>query len=369
MDIVERMIENLSNSGLLFWLGALIGFLLILAIWGTLKAIVKHRVQSRKMQVILNILLNWFAILSASIYIFNYLGKSAWMSAELVKLGGTTITPLLIVVLVFSIIVAFKLSFTLRDYILPSIYKKYKIEENVSATINTLIHYSLVLIMVVVALSSLGFNFTSLAIFGSVIGVGLGFGLKNIMNNFISGLIILFDRPIRVGDRVIIDGTFTDIEDIKIRHTIVRTRLNERIIIPNSYFLENKFINRSYSNKRLRVTVDVGIEYGDSIELADQQLREAVYDLQKTEYADKVSNPDPEVYCEAFGEHDVQLRLFFWIDDQSSQTEFILPDLVRRNIYERFYQVGLNFAFPRRDLYLLNRNFGDEKKTDDVTPH
>lgn len=70
---MERMIENLSNSGLLFWLGALIGFLLILAIWGTLKAIVKHRVQSRKMQVILNILLNWFAILSASIYIFNYL--------------------------------------------------------------------------------------------------------------------------------------------------------------------------------------------------------------------------------------------------------------------------------------------------------
>lgn len=367
---MKQIIEQIGMSEEMLWgVGAVGGFLSIVTVWAILKAIVQKRVTSNKIQAVLLIILNWSAILLSSIHVFNYLGQSEWMNIPLLNLGGTVVTPLLIVVLVFAIVIAFKLSFVLRDYILPSFYRRYDIEESISATINTLVHYLLILITVIFALSSLGFNFTSLAIFGSVIGVGLGFGLQNIMNNFISGLIILFDRPIRVGDRVIIDGTFTDIEEIKIRHTIVRTRLNERIIIPNSYFLENKFINRSYSNKRLRVTVDVGIEYGDNIALADQQMCEAVYDLQKTKYADRVRDPKPEVYCESFGNHDVKLKLFFWIDDQSDQTEFILPDLVRRNIYERFYEVGLNFAFPRQDVYLVNRNFGDEKKVDDVPIH
>lgn len=362
-----QMIENLRETGLLFWVGAIGGFLLILAAWGILRVMISRRVKSNRLKSMLNVVLNWVGVLVVAIYIFQYLGRTSWMTRPLFALGETDVTPQLIIVLAFSVIIAYRLSGILTDHILPNIYERYNIETSVSATINTLVHYSLMIIMVIVALNSLGFSFTSLAIFGSVIGVGLGFGLQNIMNNFISGLIILFDRPIRVGDRVIIDDTFTDIEEIKIRHTIVRTRLNERIIIPNSYFLENKFINRSYSNKRLRVTVEVGIEYGDSIELADQQLREAVYDLQDTEYAYKVRDPQPEVYCEAFGDNDVQLRLFFWIDDQSAQTEFILPDLVRRNIYKRFYDVGLNFAFPRRDLYLVNSNFGDDKKIPNVT--
>lgn len=295
-------------------------------------------------------------------YIFSFLGESNWMSREIVTIGDTEVTPMLIIVIIFALVVAFKLSNTIRHYLLPPVYDRYEIDRGPRATINTLLHYTIIIVMIAFSLSSLGFNFSSLTVFAGVVGVGVGFGLKNIMNNFISGLIILFDRTIEVGDRVVIDDTFTDIEEIKIRYTIVRTRLNERIIIPNSYFLENKFINRSFTNKRLRVTIEVGVEYGEDLDLAEEELIESIYDLQATKYGRLLSNPLPEVYVENFDEYNVSLVLFFWIDDQAEQAEFVLPSEARKIIYKRFYEAGVSFAFPRQDLFLLNKQFEEQAK-------
>lgn len=359
-------IENLAQTGMLFWVGAVVGLILIWVVGLFLIEIIRRPFHSSRVKAVISKIGHWALLFLTMVYVFSFLGESNWMRTEIFNLGGTEITPMLIIVIIFSIVIAFKLSNTIRKYLLPSVYARYDIETGPQATINTLLHYIIILAMIAFSLSSLGFNFSSLAIFASVVGVGLGFGLQNIMNNFISGLIILFDRPIEVGDRVVIDKTFTDIEQIKIRHTIVRTRLNERIIIPNSYFLENKFINRSYTNKRLRVTIEVGVDYGENLDLAESELIEAIYDLQKTEHGMLLSNPNPEVYVEEFGEYKVNLRLFFWIDDQADQAEFILPSEARKIIYKRFYKAGVNFAFPRQDLFLLNEQF--KKHSDEGLP-
>lgn len=352
-----ELLQNLEKTGMVFWLFAITGFILIWVVGFLVINFLKSFLKTYRVKKVVGKIGQWVLLFLTMIYVFSFLGEASWMRAEIINLGGTEITPMLIIVIIFAVVIAFKLSNTIRTYLLPTIYDRYEIETGPQATINTLLHYTIVLVVLAFSLSSLGFNFASLTVFASVIGVGLGFGLQNIMNNFVSGLIILFDRPIEVGDRVVIDGTFTDIEKIKIRHTIVRTRLNERIIIPNSYFLENRFINRSYANKRLRVTIEVGVDYGENLDLAERELVESIYDLQKSEYSQLLSDPQPEVYVEDFGEYKVILRLFFWIDDQSDQAEFILPSQARKIIYKRFYAAGVNFAFPRQDLFLVNEMF------------
>lgn len=354
-------IQNLEQTGMLFWITAVSGILLIWIVGLFMVNLIKRATKSTRLKAFIGKLGQWVLLFLTMVYVFSFLGESNWMRKEVFNLSGTSITPMLILVIIFAVVIAFKLSSTIRTYLLPSVYARYHIEKGPQATINTLLHYTIVLVMLAFLLSSLGFSFSSLTIFASVLGVGLGFGLQNIMNNFISGLIILFDRPIEVGDRVVIDNTFVDIEHIKIRHTIVRTRLNERIIIPNSYFLENRFINRSYTNKHLRVTIEVGVDYGENLDLAEEQLIASIYDLQKTEHGVLLSDPRPEVYVEDFGEYKVNLRLFFWIDDQADQAEFILPSEARKIIYKRFYKAGVTFAFPRQDLFLLNEQFKQHK--------
>lgn len=354
-------VSNLEKTGMIFWISSIVGFLLIWLVGYVVINIIKKPLRSNRIKTFIEKLGQWVLIFLSIIYVFSFLGESNWMRSEILNFGGTVITPMLIVVIIFSVVIAFKLSSTIRKYLLPTLYSRYDIDTGPQATINTLLHYTIVLVMIAFSLSSLGFNFSSFAIFTSVLGVGLGFGIKNIMNNFISGLIILFDRPIEVGDRVVIDDTFTDIEKIKIRHTIVRTRLNERIIIPNSYFLENKFVNRSYTDRRLRVTIVVGVEYGDDLDIAEKELIQSIYDLQQTAYGRILKNPQPEVYVEDFGEYNIQMRLFFWIDNQASQAEFVLPSEARKIIYKRFYAAGVNFAFPRKNVYLMNEEFGEQE--------
>ena len=360
-DRVE-FLNTLEQSGFLFWLTAIIGMVLIWGLGLFFIRLINKAIRSDRVQTVVNKVGTWVLLFISMMYIFSFLGESNWMTREIVTIGDTEVTPMLIIVIIFALVVAFKLSNTIRHYLLPPVYDRYEIDRGPRATINTLLHYTIIIVMIAFSLSSLGFNFSSLTVFAGVVGVGVGFGLKNIMNNFISGLIILFDRTIEVGDRVVIDDTFTDIEEIKIRYTIVRTRLNERIIIPNSYFLENKFINRSFTNKRLRVTIEVGVEYGEDLDLAEEELIESIYDLQATKYGRLLSNPLPEVYVENFDEYNVSLVLFFWIDDQAEQAEFVLPSEARKIIYKRFYEAGVSFAFPRQDLFLLNKQFEEQAK-------
>src|SRR5699024_1250809 len=128
----------------------------------------------------------------------------------------------------------------------------------------------------------------------------------------------------------------------------------------NSYFLENKFVNRSYTDRRLRVTIAVGVEYGDDLDIAEKELIQSIYDLQQTAYGRILKNPQPEVYVEDFAEFNIQMRLFFWIDDQASQTEFVLPSESRKIIYKRLDAAGGNFAFPRQNVDLMNEQFGEQ---------
>lgn len=347
-------LNQLSPSDALYWVSALVLLLLIIAVGWLIKHYGRHLFRTEQGTIIWDKMLNLLVLFSAVIFTFNYLSESDWMMDSLFTLGDSDITPMLILVLVFAVILAVRFSKVLRETILAGVYRKYNVEISIQATINTLLHYSILLFIILFALNSLGFRFGSLTVFASVLGVGIGFGLKDIMNNFVSGLIILFNRPIKVGDRVVVDGNIIDIEKIQIRNTIGRTRANERLVIPNSYFLQEKFINRSYVAKQLRINVDVHAPYGSDLELVTSLLEEAVHELQETKWPDTMGNAEPRVFVEDFRDHDILLKVWFSIEDQANEFEFIIPSDLRYIIYRKFNENGVEFAVPRQEILIVN---------------
>lgn len=347
-------LDQLNPSDPLYWLAGLVLLLLILAVGWLIKHYGRHLFRTEQGTIIWNKMLNLLILFSAVIFTFNYLSESDWMMKPLFTLGDSDITPMLILVLVFAVILAVQFSKVLRESILARVYRKYNVEISIQATINTLLHYSILLFIILFALNSLGFRFGSLTVFASVLGVGIGFGLKDIMNNFVSGLIILFSRPIKVGDRVVVDDKIIDIEKIQIRNTIGHTRANERIVIPNSYFLQEKFINRSYFEKKLRINVAVGVPYGSDLELATTLLEEAVYELRETKWPDTMENAEPRVFVEEFRDRDILLKVWFFIEDQANEFEFIIPSDLRYIIYRKFNEDGVEFAVPRQEILIIN---------------
>lgn len=347
-------LDQLNPSDPLYWLAGLVLLLLILAVGWLIKHYGRHLFRTEQGTIIWNKMLNLLILFSAVIFTFNYLSESDWMMKPLFTLGDSDITPMLILVLVFAVILAVQFSKVLRESILAGVYRKYDVEISIQATINTLLHYSILLFIILFALNSLGFRFGSLTVFASVLGVGIGFGLKDIMNNFVSGLIILFSRPIKVGDRVVVDDKIIDIEKIQIRNTIGHTRANERIVIPNSYFLQEKFINRSYFEKKLRINVAVGVPYGSDLELATTLLEEAVYELRETKWPDTMENAEPRVFVEEFRDRDILLKVWFFIEDQANEFEFIIPSDLRYIIYRKFNEDGVEFAVPRQEILIIN---------------
>ncbi|GEK90804.1 mechanosensitive ion channel family protein [Alkalibacterium kapii] len=356
MEQLTILFEKFQNSEIGFWLGAIIGIAIVLLARAGVHSVLNRVVKQKRTQLFLETIVNWITLFILVIYFFMYFSKTSIIYQTLFVFGNTEITVFLILTVLFAIVLAVKFSKAIREYILPTIYDKYGLDRGLQASMNTFFHYSIITLAIVISLSSIGFNLTSLTVLASVLGVGIGFGLQNVMSNFISGLIILFERPIRVGDRVIIDDTIADVEEIKIRATVVRTRVNERMIIPNSYFLEEKFVNRSYTDRRLRIPVKIGVAYGSDIERVKQLLYEAVDELREETWPNVLEKPAPRVFFEEFGDSSLDFTVWFWIDSQIDEREFTIPSDLRFKIVNKFAENEISIPFPQRDIHVVSTN-------------
>ncbi|MGD1974309.1 MAG: mechanosensitive ion channel, partial [Desulfobacterales bacterium] len=199
---------------------------------------------------------------------------------------------------------------------------------------------------ILISLHALGFSTTSLAVAFGALGIGLGFGLQNIFNNFISGIILLFERPIQVGDDVEINGVWATVKKINVRATVVQTYDNASLIIPNSEFISTQVTNWSFKDKRLRRNIDVGVAYGSNIELVRKTLLEIA---DKTPKVLKI--PKPDVIFRDFGDSALIFRLRIWTDiDNMLKVE----TAIRFEIDRRFREYNIVIAFPQRDVHLHN---------------
>ena len=248
---------------------------------------------------------------------------------------------LLAVVIVCATHVATRLG---RKFLSEKILDSRDFERGLKDSIITITTYVVWGLGLLLALGVLGVNTTSLAVVFGALSIGIGFGLQNIFNNFISGLILLFERPIQVGDFVEVNGLWAEVKQINVRATIVQTFDNASVIIPNSEFISQQVTNWSFKDPRMRRQVDVGVAYGSDLELVRRTLLDiAAQTPQVLKY------PRPDVIFMDHADSALIFRLRFWthVEQYWSTTTDVRFELDRR-----FRELGIEIAYPQRDLHI-----------------
>jgi small-conductance mechanosensitive channel len=247
--------------------------------------------------------------------------------------------------LVFFIWASVALSRWIRDFLERRVYVRVGWDIGLTNAFNTLVHYVVIMVGVLLGLRSVGIGLSSLAIFAGVLGIGIGFGLRNITENFISGLIILAERPIKIGDYVD-DGTDVqgEVRQIRARSTTLVTRDNISLIIPNSEFVSGRVTNWSHGDAKVRIPIAVGVAYGSNTELVRKLLVEVA-----TKHGQVLKRPKPEVQFADFGSSSLDMLLYVWIDEQ--QHRFRIASDLRFAIDKTFRKSGVEIAFPQLDVH------------------
>lgn len=257
-------------------------------------------------------------------------------------------TPISISSLFFFALILFAFvlaSRILKNKLLNKILTKFNIEEGLQFTLLRLTQYITIFIGLVVAFQFIGIDLSGLAVILGFLSVGIGFGLQNITSNFIAGLILLFERPIKVGDRVTVGNTEGDVENITIRSTTIKSLNNISIIVPNSDFITATVTNWSYEDTKIRVDLDVGVSYDSDLDLVIKALMEIA-----DENPEVLQNPRAEVHLKEFGDSSWNMRLRIWIADP--KRHYYVRSAINMAIVRKFRQYNIEIPFPQRDLHV-----------------
>ena len=234
-----------------------------------------------------------------------------------------------------------------RRLLLNYILNKTPMDLSVRHAVATFSQYLIVTVGFLLLLQSAArLDLTMLGVVAAAVGVGVGFGLQNIANNFISGIFILFERPIKVGDRIEVGEVHGHVVRIAARATTVRTNDNIDIIIPNSSFTSFNVINWSHGDQKVRFRVPVAVAYGSDARLVERLLLEVAHENENV-----LKEPSPRVVFWAFGDSALEFQLRVWTTRMLHRRGVFFGQL-NLAIYEKFQQHGIHIPFPQRDLHL-----------------
>jgi len=291
----------------------------------------------------------WFMGLTAGI-LWSW-DSSGYLFSQLASLIDATLTVGYLKLSIKGIMLAAFILFLTRllvhigqSLLNEKVLDKKTLEPGIKDSILTIISYLTWGLGLILALGILGVNATSLAVIFGALSIGIGFGLQNIFNNFISGLILLFERPIQVGDYVEVAGLWAEVKKINVRATLVQTFDNASMIIPNSEFISQQVTNWSYKDKRMRRNIEIGVAYGSDIDLVQKTLLEIAENNRKV-----LKHPRPDVLFINHAESALifRLRIWFHVDDY-----WTVPSQIRSDIDRRFRELAIEIAFPQRDLHI-----------------
>ena len=259
---------------------------------------------------------------------------------KLVFLGDVTITPAVLITMALIILVSI-----LASRLLQRMLRRMHIKEGAKEAICRILHYAIITLGAFIAVEQAGIDLTALAAVSAVLMVGIGFGLQNITNNFISGPILLFERPVQVGDYVEVSGVQGCVRSIRARSTMVETLDSVSIIVPNSNFIAQNVTNWSYQDAKVRIHISVGVSYSSDVDLVGETLLRV-----GKSHPEVLQNPEPRIQFLEFGDSSLNFDLLVWIDDPSRQY-FVRSDL-NFAIVNAFREEGITIPFPQRDLHL-----------------
>ncbi len=274
------------------------------------------------------------------------------------EFGNITLTPMNFLYFFFAIWVSLQISKLLRFILEKDVIPRTSLPRGVPETISKAVHYTTLLGGVFIALSAIGIDGSSLALILGALGFGISFGLQNVVNNFVSGLILLFERPIRVGDKVQIGEMDGVVGEIGIRATTVHTWDGADVIVPNANLISDDIINWTFSDHKRRIEVNVGVAYG-----VDPETVLALLPSLATAHPEVLPNPEPVALFRGFGDSSLDFSLRCWTTAAAPNIQSDIGISVHRALVD----AGIEIPFPQQDLHLKSVDESIHKELLQVT--
>jgi small-conductance mechanosensitive channel len=268
--------------------------------------------------------------------VFNY---------KLFEINQTPVTLSSIIMFILIFAIFYIVSRLIDKLFIRRLLRRLQVEDSKAFTMSRITHYLIMISGTVIAFQFIGIDLSGLAVIFGLLSVGIGFGLQNVTSNFIAGLILLLERPIKIGDRVTVGGTEGDVTAINIRSTTIRSLNNISIIVPNSEFVSSQVINWSHGDARVRLDVPVGVSYNSDLDKVNQALLEVAAESNVV-----LKNPTPDVLFDGFGDSAWNMRLRVWLKDPvnyySNRSE------INCAIVRTFRHYGIEIPYPQHDLHV-----------------
>ncbi len=268
------------------------------------------------------------------------------LTQPLFKVGDAQLTLFAIAKIAFWLAFVLVANSLLRRFVVQRALRHTRFDSSFQYAVSKMVGYVFVTAGFYTVLQNTGVDLSSLAVIAGAVGVGLGFGLQNVISNFVSGLIILAERPVAIGDRVEVGGVAGTVTKINLRSTIVVTNDNIAIIVPNSDFITNPVTNWSHGDARVQMRLAVGVAYGSDVD----RLRRVLLAVAAAN-PHVLKSPEPSVYFTGFGESSLDFELGVWTSEMTHSPRRFRSDLffaMERALREN----GIEIPFPQRDLHL-----------------
>lgn len=303
----------------------------------------------KRFSIIVNILIVLFALVPRILVIWGVYESIPVALDSIMKsglnLGDVNISIGLLITAISVLYGSYILSTVIEMFLMSDTFEKDKLDQGTRLSIAQLIRYFLLFFGFLLAIATLGFNLTNFTIVLSALGVGIGFGLQGVVNNFVSGLILLFERPVREGDTIELQGDWSEIKKIGLRATRVMTFDQSDVIIPNSELVYNQVTNWTLSNRRRRLKMPVGVAYGSNVELVMKLL----VDVAKNN-EDLLKSYKPVVLFRSFGDSTLNFELRVLAKDALNSIQ-VESDILAE-IDKVFRENNVEIAFPQLDLHV-----------------
>jgi len=271
-----------------------------------------------------------------------------YSAIQLFSIGNNPVTVWMLFYFLLLVIFLFFGTAKLKNWFIHKLLARTSLDIGVRHAMGTIFRYILMVIGFTLILQFLGVDMSGLTIIAGALGVGVGFGLQNITNNFVSGIIILFERPIKIGDRIEVANVTGDVIKISLRSTSIITNDNISIIVPNSEFISSTVINWSHTDRNVRFNIPVGVSYKSDPELVKKILMEVA------EQTDgDLKKPVPDVLLDEYGDSSINFTLRVWTSSYITQP-LVLKSQLYFSAFKKFKEHGIEIPFPQRDIHVKN---------------
>lgn len=281
--------------------------------------------------------------------------KSIWEFINIPLMADSEITIGTILYILFGFIFLGYLSKKVRKILVQGILTRANVAESSRASIGTITRYIILLLGSIFIIQSAGIDLSALSLLAGALGVGIGFGLQNITDNFISGLIILFEQPIKVGDRIQVGDIDGDVISVSVRATTIQTNDNISMIIPNSEFISQKVINWSHNDRNIRYRIPIGVSYKED----PDQVKELLLNV-ACENENVLEEPGPVVFFDEFADSSINFTLAIWTSNYTDRPRLLKSEILFE-VFKVFRENGIEIPFPQRDVHLIKKEEGDQE--------